>query len=235
MHRNHDTAKAQAFHALKNGLPFATGRKNPETAKGWNSSYPEHGIYRDAVLIHDGLATWAYHGTPIVQRNLTTGEIKFSTQGWDTKTTIDRLRYAGAHLYRHKGKSYKVCPWGKGAKELREHPEYLWADDTLTLPQDTYCKIDGWRGYFAPLTAVVGASNTGEWSDSPCKPEDELSRVRSFLSAHGVKSTICWTETSNVFCTKNWVQVHPKYRDKAIELVSEFILTENTELLHTPA
>jgi len=53
MNRNHDTAKAQAFYALKNGIPFANGRKNPETSKGWNSEYPEHGIYLVARVIRE--------------------------------------------------------------------------------------------------------------------------------------------------------------------------------------
>jgi hypothetical protein len=233
MKRSYNSVYAKAWKALTEGTPYASGRGNPEKKSGYNSDWPEHGIYRDAVIIHDGRATWAYHGTPIVQRNLTTGELRYSTQGWDTKTTIDRLRYAGATLMRAYGKRWKTMPSTK--KEAEVHPEWEWTDDKFCLPQDIWHKCDAWRGYFAPITAVVGASDTGSWEDSPCRPEKELERARSFLSAHGIKTTMCWTETSNIFCIKQWVQVHPKFRDKALLLVKEFLAKEETRYLHLPA
>lgn len=74
-----------------------------------------------------------------------------------------------------------------------------------------YHKIDGWRGYSIPDTAILGASNTGSWEDSPCRPEDAKAEIRDFrrevLRPAHIKSRIRYGQTSNVFCGKIWVCV----------------------------
>ena len=228
-----EVSKCLAEKAMRDGKPYASGRKDQEKSNGYNSEYPEHGIYRDAVIIHGEYSTWCYHGTPIVQLNRTTGEWKKAVYGWgNARTTRDRVNFVpGRKIHTHKCRQYDHSVWHLKKRELEDEPE--WKDDVLVLPQDIYHRIDAWRGYYAPMTAVAGASNTGGWSDSPCKPEEEIKRFQGILSAHGIRSTICWTETSNIFCVKNWVQVHPKYRDKAIELAKAFVEGE-AHLLHLP-
>lgn len=183
----------------------------------WNSSHKdEHGIYQDAVIVQNGVAIWAYHGNPIASFD---GETwKKSTAGWDTATTRARLNEVpGRRIYRHKGKPYSG-----------DEP---WQDDELPV---LYHRIDGWRGYSFPITAVMGASDTGNWSDSPCRPEKEIADFRAFLLEKGIPSSLAWTETSNLFCIKRWVQVRPINLEKALELAEGYLDGTATYLLHLP-
>jgi hypothetical protein len=41
-----------------------------------------------------------------------------------------------------------------------------------------YHKIDGWRGYPVPALAIVGASDTGAWDDSPCPSNEVKAELR---------------------------------------------------------
>ena len=43
-----------------------------------------------------------------------------------------------------------------------------------------YHKIDGWRGYPVPALAIVGASDTGGWDDSPCPSREVKAELRRF-------------------------------------------------------
>ena len=75
----------------------------------------------------------------------------------------------------------------------------------ITLPRKArYHRIDGWRGYSIPRLAVVGASDTGMWGDSPCKSTDAKAEIRRFqreaLRPLGIKSRTRGGGTSNVFC-----------------------------------
>lgn len=85
-----------------------------------------------------------------------------------------------------------------------------------------YHRIDGWRGYYVPELAVVGASDTGMYEDSPCKSDDAESEIRLFkdiLSKNGIRSTVSYGTSSNVFCTKHWLKVGRKDFDKAAKIV----------------
>ena len=74
-----------------------------------------------------------------------------------------------------------------------------------------YHKIDNWRGYFIPGTAVAGSSDTGTWSDSPCPShlvKSEIRRLqRECLRPAGIPSKTRFGTSSNVFCGKRWLCV----------------------------
>ncbi len=82
---------------------------------------------------------------------------------------------------------------------------------SITAPVRRYHRIDGWRGYIIPATAIVGGSYTGEWADSPARGlglAQEINRYRrEVLRPLGIKSRGVWGTTSNVFCCKRWVTV----------------------------
>jgi len=82
----------------------------------------------------------------------------------------------------------------------------------ITLPVRRCNRIDGWRGYSVPACAVVGASDTSTFSDSPC-PSDkvaaELTRFgKEVLHKLGIKYRTVYGKSSNVFCAKRWVVVN---------------------------
>lgn len=90
----------------------------------------------------------------------------------------------------------------------------------------TYHKIDGWRGYSIPFGAVIGASDTGSWSDSPCpsdKVEAEIKQVQAVLRKEGIRSRQKFGETSNVFCGKRWLVVSPKDWERAEQITENLI------------
>lgn len=73
-----------------------------------------------------------------------------------------------------------------------------------------YHRIDGWRGYTCPATAVAGSSDTGMASDSPCPSDQvrkELDRLKAALKASGISAAVRGGGTSNVFCGKRWLCV----------------------------
>lgn len=74
-----------------------------------------------------------------------------------------------------------------------------------------YHRIDGWRGYRIPKLAIVGASDTGEFSDSPCPSslvKSEIRRIqREVLRPLGITSRTVYGGSSNVFCMKRWLVV----------------------------
>lgn len=101
-----------------------------------------------------------------------------------------------------------------------------------------YHRIDGWRGYKIPDTAIVGVSYTGEWSDSPCRGADgdeEIERFRSeVLRPLKIRSSIREGETANVFCAKRWVCVGRSNFDRAVPLTLAWLKKneDTTKLIH---
>ena len=97
-----------------------------------------------------------------------------------------------------------------------------------------YHRIDGWRGYFIPGPAVAGSSDTGSWSDSPCRTEDAKREIRRFqrecLRPAGIKSRQRFGVSSNVFCGKRWVVVDAADWPKAKELADKWIDEHDREL-----
>lgn len=74
-----------------------------------------------------------------------------------------------------------------------------------------YARIDGWRGYGVPRFAIIGASDTGEYEDSPAPSRDVKAEIRRFqrevLRPLGIKSRQRFGNSSNVFCAKRWLIV----------------------------
>lgn len=90
------------------------------------------------------------------------------------------------------------------------------------------------RGYRIPGNAVLGASDTGLWSDSPCPSGEVLDEIRRFrkevLRPAGVPSRTKTLNTSNVFCLKRWVCVADEDWPRAVAL-AEAWLEENDATL----
>ena len=55
---------------------------------------------------------------------------------------------------------------------------------TTRIPR-RYHRIDGWRGFWIPGTAVAGVSDTGTWSDSPCPTPAVKAELRALAEHHG--------------------------------------------------
>lgn len=91
-----------------------------------------------------------------------------------------------------------------------------------------------------PQFAVVGASDTGTYADSPARSEvarEELEGFRAVLRANGIRSRLGWTLSGNVFMTKRWVVVHSKDYAEASRLAEEYLREHaaDTRLLHDAA
>ena len=173
----------------------------------------EKGAYQDEIVPMGDWTVWFYHANPIVAFHRVSGAVLRTTSGWRTKTTKDRLNsIPGSRISQKKGEWYeKGEPFEDNGEDIR-----------ILLGRETYHRIDGWRGYSIPAFAVAGSSDTGGWSDSPCPSdsvEGEIKRVRAILKEHKIRSYVCWTETSNVFCIKRWVCVRGiDFRDASLAL-----------------
>lgn len=90
-----------------------------------------------------------------------------------------------------------------------------------------YHKIDGWRGYPVPALAIVGASDTGGWDDSPCPTREVKAELRRFqrevLKPAGIASRTRLGHSSNVFCAKRWLLVSKEDFDKAARLAVQWL------------
>ena len=106
-------------------------------------------------------------------------------------------------------------------------------------PTKRYHKIDGWRGYPIPALAIVGSSDTGTWSDSPCPTPEVLAEIRRFrreaLKPAGIKSRSRIGVSSNVFCAKRWLTVSPEDFDTAAKLATEWLAEHerDTRFIHS--
>lgn len=90
-----------------------------------------------------------------------------------------------------------------------------------------YHRIDGWRGFMIPGTAVAGSSDTGMFSDSPCPSDAVKAEIRRFqrecLRPAGIKSRVRFGQSSNVFCGKRWVCVAAEEHARAMALANEWL------------
>jgi hypothetical protein len=96
-----------------------------------------------------------------------------------------------------------------------------------------WVSTSGWRGHSQPINAVAGANNTGSWDDSPCPShicESEIKDYRAMLKKNKIASRLKVCQTSNVFCVKVFVLVHPDDKEKALELAKEH--KNNTTLFY---
>lgn len=90
-----------------------------------------------------------------------------------------------------------------------------------------YHRIDGWRGYPIPGTAIAGASDTGTWPDSPCPTPEVLAEFRRFrrevLKPAGITSRLRIGSSSNVFCAKRWLCVPAEDFSRAQDLAAVWL------------
>ena len=181
----------------------------------------DHGIFQDEIVPIDDMTVWFYHGNPIALYDRRTGERLFSTCGWNTMTTKTRLnRLPGVHVYSQKGEV-------KGIEDS-------YSEITKRIGHKLYERIDGWRGYQIPVFAVLGASDTGMWSDSPCPSttaEEEVKDARAYLRHNGITSYEAFGETSNCFCMKRWTIVRGNQYKDAMRVLEAYDL-QNKHLLH---
>ena len=98
-----------------------------------------------------------------------------------------------------------------------------------------YHRIDAWRGHMIPSCALVGASDTGTCSDSPCRTEDAIAEITRFrlevLRPLRIQSRMRFGATSNVFCAKRWLVVSPADFSLAAEAAVAW-LSEHDHDLH---
>lgn len=98
---------------------------------------------------------------------------------------------------------------------------------TATRIPSRYHRIDGWRGYSIPGSAVMGSSDTGTWDDSPCPTPEVLAELNEFrkriLRPAGIKSRLRAGTSSNVFCGKIWVCVPSKDWERADQLAKDYL------------
>lgn len=194
---------------LKNGEYFSRGKD-------------ENGRRQDEIAKIGNLSIWAYHGFPIVTYNHITKEFRANNAGYETKTTKDRINLINGYWI-----SQKNFKWYNKGKE--------WENEDLGLSINTYHKIDGWRGYSSPIFAVAGASNTGGWSDSPCRPEtveEEMAFLSTELKKTKIKTYQAWTETSNVFCVKIWLCVPGNRFEEARAIINPILESGYGRLVH---
>lgn len=107
----------------------------------------------------------------------------------------------------------------------------------LKIP-NRYHRIDGWRGFWIPGTAIAGSSDTGSWPDSPCRTDvakREIARLqRECLRPAGIKSRQRIGVSSNVFCAKRWLCVRADDFSRAKALADAWLAENkhNTQLIH---
>lgn len=179
-----------------------------------------NGRRQDEFARIGNLSIWAYHGIPIASFDHETREFKRSNGGYETSTTKERLNHIpGPGIFQ------RNFTWYTG--DYKNPTE--WENENLGISIGGYHKIDGWRGYSFPCFAVAGASNTGNWSDSPARPEtveSEFAELSSILKKSGIQTYTAWTETSNVFCIKNWLCI-PGNRYTEARSIVDPILSNN--------
>ena len=91
-------------------------------------------------------------------------------------------------------------------------------------------KGDAWgRGSVVqPVYAVVGANDTGSWSDSPCPTVEvskEMDMIKKELARAGIPTQQTGTPSSNVFMGRRWlvapVEKFPQAKVLATKLIKK--------------
>ena len=97
-----------------------------------------------------------------------------------------------------------------------------------------WVSTDGWRGYVLPINAVGGCNDTGMWEDSPCPSnvaKEEIESFRKKLRKEKIRSVLRVERSSNVFCQKVYVLVHPDNRERSLEIAKDH--TQETRLFYS--
>lgn len=158
--------------------------------------------------------------------------------GWYSKTTKERLNDLPIEgISQKKGKWYiNGEEWDGNWRKVNDTPPPQFDTDKvgkIFVKQTQWVSSDGWRGYNQPIYAIAGANDTGMWDDSPCPTiiaSKELNGVKEALSDIPTQEMVC--ESSNVFCAHRYLIVPPSYVERAKEIVSRYIETNETRLLY---
>lgn len=175
--------------------------------------------------------------TDIATINPDDSTVTLDSGGYATVTTKDRmnrvLEGSGYYIYQKNFEWFVKNPDGTSTK-YEDGMKLSSPVFKMNVPKDKspeapikrgYHRTDGWRGYEVPDNAIAGSSDTGGWSDSPCpsdKVDKELSALQADLKRNGIKTERATTQTSNVFCGKQWVKLkHPSDYEKAMKIVEK--------------
>lgn len=208
-----------AQHFLENGLYTNNGVKRDK-----------EGLFQDEIVPLGSVTVWFYHGNPIALYDREKKTYTLSACGWNTSTTRARLNVLPDVWL--SSRNYELC--GKSAEKL---VSFSVMKDMLA---DSVSKLvyisDAWRRWSQPPFSVVGASDTGEWSDSPCPSAvaaAEIAKVRAVLKSAGIKSYEAWGATSNCFCAKRYAIVRGDQYKAAREVVESLEIDNDYRLVHT--
>lgn len=197
---------------LEEGTYFNNGGKRDRPYG--RDTPPMWGLFVDEIVPFDGFTVWFYHGNPIALYDHETKKYTLGNAGWKTATTKVRLNSLPDVYISQKDWEWSGRGWdGDHSGEILER-----------IGRSIYQRIDGWRGYNKPIFAVEECSDTGDWSDSPCRSEDAISFVKkaaSTLRASGIKSYEAFGTTSNVFCMKRYLIVRGIDFGKACEILEK--------------
>lgn len=168
-----------AAHFLENGKYFNNNGKRDRYTDGaslW-------GLFQDEIVPFDGFTVWFYHGNAIALFDHVTKTYTLGNAGWKTTTTKTRLNsLPGVYI------SQRNYVWYDNGGEFVDRTDEIMA----RVGAVTYEKYDGWRGAPIPVFAVIGASDTGGWSDSPCPSgsvTEEIGVWKSSLPNAGSRAT----------------------------------------------
>lgn len=175
------------------------------------------GVFVDEVVPLYGFSVWFYHGNPIAMFDHETREYTIGNCGYETATTKCRLNtLPGVRISQ---KSHKWCQNGKAFVDR--------SDEIIERIKDSLgvslrIQTDAWRGWDRPCFAVIGSSDTGNWSDSPAPSSsvyDEMKKMKASLLRLGIRTYEAHSVTSNLFCMKRWLIVKGCDFAKGVEAV----------------
>lgn len=187
------------------------------------------GLFQDEIVPFDGFTVWFYHGNAIALYDHVTKAYTLGNAGWNTMTTKTRLNSLPMVYI-----SAKKGVWYNRGELFEDRTDEIMARVGIA----TYEKYDGWRGANIPTFAVLGASDTGGWSDSPCPSgtvTEEIGAWRKFLAERGIKSYEAFGTTSNVFCGKRWLIVRGQDFKRAILAIKAIgTVEQNYQYVYIP-
>ena len=135
---------------------------------------------------------WLYHGNIIAMYDHSARKYHYSSSGWMSNTTKDRLNDIGANI------TQRARQWYRNGELWTEQDQ--WTEHAYILSTLERCGIST-KEYH--LFAVSQLPDTGGWSDSPYRSEnteEKLEKVERTLKEHGIKSYRGHNTTTNIFC-----------------------------------
>lgn len=154
------------------------------------------------------LSFWLYHGNAIAMFDHEEKMYFYTSAGWKSNTTKDRLNNIGANI------TQKNFEWFRNGEK--------WTDDEVTKEfiSTTLRRITGnmERHYFCLDTFP----DTGTWEDSPYRSEtveEKLQNLERISRTEGIKTYRGHDTTQNVFCMYRSLYVRGCDFEKAKEVL----------------